>query len=156
MQWVTTWKDQNNIISSTAEAKQFYNTGDGSPRLIDQNSSMMVVNSPEFRRVIDRLVSGKANQISSSFDVDMTSKVFHIGDTNVDYETTIIGSYAYTVFRLFVRDGFWDPNVVAEALGVVPDDMGPNLETKGSRPYQYVPVVLVLKFANPGTYGKKK
>lgn len=114
----------------------------------------MVVNSPEFQRVINRLASGKANQISSSFDVNMTSKVFHIGDTNVDYETSFIGSNAYTVFTLFVRDGFWDPNVVAEALGVVADGMGPNLETKGSHPYQYVPVVLVMKFANPGTYGK--
>jgi RHS repeat-associated protein len=154
LQWVTNWAGQNNIISSTAEAKQFYETGDGSPRLIDQNTSMMVVNSPEFQRVINRLVGGKANRISASFDVDMTSKVFHIGDTNVDYETTIIGSNAYTKFTLFVRDGFWDPNVVAEALGVVPDGMGPNLETNGSHPYPYVPVVLIMQFANPGTYGK--
>lgn len=89
----------------------------------------------------------------------MTSKVFHIGNTNVDYKTTIIGNDAYTVFRLFVRDGFWDPNIVAELFSGlnkdwVPDGMGPNLETKGSRPYQYVPVVLIIKFTNPGTYGK--
>lgn len=152
LQWVTAWTGQNNIISNTDEAKQFYETADGSPRLIDRNSSTMVVNSPEFQRVINRLVTGKANQISSTFDVDMTSKVFRIGDTNVDYETTIMGSVAYTKFTLFVRDGFWDPNIVGEALGVEPDGMGPNLETEGSNPYPYV--TLIMKFANPGTYGK--
>lgn len=120
---------------------------------------MMVVNSPKFQRVINRLVSGKANRISASFDVDMTSKMFHIGDTNVDYQTSIIGSNAYTIFTIFERDGFWDPNVIAESLSGmnsdwVADGMGPNLESEGSHPYQYVPVTLVMKFTNPGTYGK--
>ena len=160
-QWITNWEGQSNIISSTAEAKRFYETGDGSPRLIDRNSSIMVINSPEFQRVINRLVSGTANQITASFDVDMTSTVFHIGNTNVDYETNIIGSYAYTIFRLFERDGFWDPNVVAESMrglnsAWVPDGMGPNLETEGSHPYEYVPVVFLIKFVDPGTYGNKK
>jgi len=158
MNWRTTWKGQNNIISNTDEAKEFYENGDGSPRLIDYESSMKVVNSPEFQRVINRLVTGIANQISSSFDVDMTSDVFHIGRTNVDYSTYFLGNDVYTKFSLFVRDGFWDPNFIAEKFSGlnnewVPDGMGPNLETEGSHPYEYVPVILIIKYVNPGTYG---
>ncbi len=157
LQWGTSWVGRNNIISSNEEARDFYENGDGSPRLIDQNSALQALATPEFLRVINRLVSGKAQRITGTFDVDMTSRVFHIGNTNVDYETTINGTTATTVFRLFVRDGFWDPNFILEALSGLnnnwrPDGMGPNLETEGGQPYEYEPVILIMRFTNPGTY----
>lgn len=45
--------------------------------------------SSENKRVIKKLVNGKAVNLSSSFDVDLTNNIdtFHVGDTNVDYST---------------------------------------------------------------------
>jgi hypothetical protein len=80
---------------------------------------------------------------SGDFNVDLTNSTFHIGHTNVDYRVTNNGSSSAATFTLFERDGFWDPNFVAEkTLGKVfdrykPDGKGPNLETPGGTPYDY-------------------
>jgi hypothetical protein len=80
---------------------------------------------------------------AGDFNVDLTNSTFHIGHTNVDYSVTNNGSSSAATFTLFERDGFWDPNFVAEkTLGKVfdrykPDGKGPNLETPGGTPYDY-------------------
>ena len=86
----------------------------------------------------------------------MTTEVFHIGNTNVDYTTTCTVSKCVTVFDDFVRDGFWDPNFIAEkTLGPFidsykPDGMGPNLEHSGGTPYRYIPMRFQITYKNPG------
>ncbi|OWP82980.1 hypothetical protein BWK59_12945 [Flavobacterium davisii] len=65
----------------------------------------------------------------------MTSKVFHVGRTNVDYSTTCAGGNCTTTFTEFVNDGFYhvdfiDENVLGR-MGIPSfkaDGLGPNLE----------------------------
>lgn len=150
------------IISSTSQAKDHYDNGDGSAVQLDRKTSQMAVDSPEFQRVKNRLVSGIATHITSDFDIDLTSKIFHVGRTNVNYKTTCNGKTCTTKFTLFVDDGFWDPNVFAEkTMGhfsddYKPDGKGPNLETKEGSPYDYIPVVIIMTYPDPETYSKKK
>lgn len=87
----------------------------------------------------------------------MTSKVFHVGNTNVDYSTNCAGGNCITIFSEFVRDGFYDADFIDEnvlgRLGVPfckPDGLGPNLERFGGTPYMYIPSIFKITYPNPG------
>ncbi len=147
-------KPRYRVINTTSEAKAHYNNGHGESVVLGQSTRNELRATPEYRRVISRLTSGVANSYNNTFDVDMTSSTFHVGDTNVDYTTTFNGNgTATTTFTEFARDGFWDPNVIESntlgALGVQSsqlDGMGPNLETSGSHPYRYVPSTYIVTY----------
>ena len=143
------------IIKNTDEALDHYYNGGGDAEL-SRDTQTILHKTPEYQRVVKRLITGKAIKLSGTFDVDMTTEVFHIGDTNVDYTTTCTVSKCVTVFNDFVRDGFWDPNFIAEkTLGPFidsykPDGMGPNLERPGGTPYRYIPMRFQIRYKNPG------
>lgn len=142
------------VIRSTSEAKDHYDNGNGESVVLDKKTRQVLRNTSAYKRVLSRLQSGVANKYSSSFDVDMTGEYFHVGDNNVDYSTTFNSNgTATTTFTEFVRDGFWDPNVVSEFIGgglgidsCQPDGMGPNLETSGGHPYRYVPSTFTINY----------
>ena len=143
------------IIKNTDEAVDHYYNGGGDAEL-SRDTQTILHKTPEYQRVVKRLITGKAINLSGTFDVDMTTEVFHIGNTNVDYTTTCTVSKCVTVFNDFVRDGFWDPNFLAEkTLGrfmdsYKPDEMGPNLERPGGTPYRYIPMKFQIRYKNPG------
>jgi hypothetical protein len=106
------------VIKSTSLAKEHYYSGKGKSVVLSKETRIALRNTPEYKRVLNRLTTGVANNYSSSFDVDMTGEFFHVGDTNVDYTTTFSNNgCATTIFTEFVRDGFWDPNFVSEFFG---------------------------------------
>ncbi|SPE76479.1 hypothetical protein FLACOL_00460 [Flavobacterium columnare] len=123
------------VLKNTKQATDHYLNGDGSPAALDKGTQLELRNSKEYLRVVRRLVSGNANNLNGSFDVDMTSKVFHVGRTNVDYSTTCAGGNCTTTFTEFVNDGFYhvdfiDENVLGR-MGIPSfkaDGLGPNLE----------------------------
>jgi RHS repeat-associated protein len=143
------------VIDNTSDAKNHYDNGDGSGVLIGMATRNLLRLSRNYQNVIDKLVSGKAKNLNSTFDVDMTGKIFHIGDTNVDYSTNCSEGTCTTTFTEFVNDGFWDPNVLDEFIGSSqsnfrPDGMGPNLETQNGHPYPYIPSTYIIIYPNPG------
>ena len=157
---VTQPKPKYKVIRNTKEALDHYYNGKGKSVIIGKESTNELRNSPEYQRVISRLKSGVANNLNGSFDVDMTTSTFHIGDTNVNYATVINSNGTVTTtFTEFVNDGFWDPDFVGEApeflRGIAhpskfADGMGPNLEIGGGTPYRYLPSTYTIIYKNPG------
>jgi RHS repeat-associated protein len=148
------------VINTTSDARDHYANGKGEPAVIGEESTNELRLSPEYQRVIKKLRNGTAVKINGSFDVNMTYKTFHIGDTNVNYTTTCSGATCTTNFTEFVDDGFWDPDFLSEISGITnpikrPDGKGPNLELGGT-PYDYVSSTNIIIYPNPNIKLKKK
>lgn len=144
-------------LQTTAQAKALYYAGTGKPAALGNNVIKDLLNSNEFKLHNGNIVSGKTTRMSGNFGVNLTSVDFFVGRTDVTYSIQVNGNSATVTFNLFVNDGFWDPNFIAErtlgALGVKkyqPDGMGPNLEADGGHPYPFIPVVATETFPNPG------
>jgi hypothetical protein len=96
--------------------------------------------------------------MKGSFSVDMTSSVFHVGRTNVNYSINCASGNCNVTYNLFANDGFWDVDFVDEKVlggwfGIrqyQPDGLGPNLERLGGTPYPYIPTTVIYSFPNPG------
>jgi RHS repeat-associated protein len=130
-------KKSNIALNDTKDAKEHYFKGDGEDKDVGRGAKIALRNSPEYKKVLGRLINGTAIKRSSSFDVNMTDEVFHIGDTNVDYSTNCSEGNCRTTFKAFVRDGFSDPL-----------DIG--IELYGGTPYNYIPYTFTVNYPNPG------
>jgi uncharacterized protein RhaS with RHS repeats len=153
-------KRKYKVINTTAEAREHYYKGKGQPVILGAETTNELRTSTEYQRVIKKLMNGTAINLNGTFDVDMTFKTFHVGNTNVEYTTTISGDYCITTFREFVDDGFWDPDFLNEPAGITnpikrPDGKGPNLEMGGT-PYDYISSTNVIVYPNPHPIPKKK
>ncbi len=156
------------ILKNTFDATAHYYFGQGKPIPLDEDLGDKLVETDEFKGRHNRIVNGKTTALSGNFGVDMTYvdpvNTFFIGDTRVDYCITISedNSICTVTYKLFVQDGFYDPNFIAEEFGNVArglmnlgitalnaDREGKNLELGGT-PYKFVPQVRVFKFNNPG------
>ena len=106
------------------------------------NTFSKFLSHPTFISKRQQIMSGIAPK-SDTFFINMTSHVYHIGDTKVVYYS----EEGYIVFILGVEDGFWDVNVAKEWLsvqiyGINPSDKdGDNLEVLGT-PYPYIPMTV--------------
>ena len=149
------------VINTTEEAFDHYYNGfqgeKGVSAVIGDETVNELVNSTKFQEKYNRIVKGIGNgQVTSkrgSFAVDLTTKTFHAGRTNVDYNVKVLSNGKMNVtLNLFVRDGFWDPNEIFEKLGIqAADGMGPNLEFNGGTPYYYNTKILNYNnLINPG------
>lgn len=130
-------KKSNVALNDTKDAREHYFNGDGEDKDVGRGAKIALRNSPDFKRVLNSLKSGTAGKRSSTFDVNMTDEVFHIGDTNVDYTTNCSEGNCRTTFKAFVRDGFSDPL-----------DIG--IEMYGGTPYNYIPYSFTVSYPNPG------
>jgi RHS repeat-associated protein len=145
------------VIDNNRDAISHYFSGDGSPVKIGPNSVMAVLTSPDFQKKYNRIKDGKTTSLKGNFSVDLTSNVFHIGHTNVNYSINLKTNGNITVkYDLFVDDGFWDVDFIDEGIGSwfgiknKPDGLGPNLERLGGTPYPYIPSTVIFNFPNPG------
>jgi RHS repeat-associated protein len=145
------------VIDNTSDAWDHYMNGNGAAVNIGPNSIQALVNSQGFQSRHQRIISGKTNAMNGNFAVDMTSTVFHIGNTRVDYSIQCSGGDCYVKYTLFKGDGFWDVDFLDETWGKVvpldrwqPDKLGPNLERLGGTPYPYNPTTSGFYFSNPG------
>ncbi|MDW3210924.1 MAG: RHS repeat-associated core domain-containing protein [Reichenbachiella sp.] len=140
------WEVQTNKgVDNSWDATMQYLTGDGSPQEIGPKTSRSLMNSSRFRNFHNDIVLGREST-SGQFNVNMTDRVFHIGRTNVKYSSNPDNNSI--TYKLFVNDGFWDPDFIDERYlgGPVntPDGMGPNLERFGGTPYPYVPRTITI------------
>jgi YD repeat-containing protein len=140
--WVETKSESGTVVNNTKEATSHYFNGNGEAADVGDQSTNELLSSSKFQEKHEKITTQEV-QAEGNFSVDLTSSTFHIGNTNVDYSVTINGNTSAVNYTLFSRDGFWDPNFVAEkTLGKVfnkfkPDGMGPNLEQPGGTPYPY-------------------
>jgi hypothetical protein len=149
--WVGTKSASGSVVNNSKEATAHYYNGNGAAADVGDQSTSQLLGSDKFQTKLTKITSEKV-QPTGYFSVDMTDLTFHIGNTGVDYSVSSNGTASSVTFTLFTNtnknssnstDGFWDPNFVGEkTLGKVfdrykPDEMGPNLETKGGTPYPY-------------------
>jgi len=151
------YQTQNGPVDNTSQAWDHYMNGNGVPVDIGLNSIQALVNSTGFQQRHQRIITGKTTAMDGHFAVDMTSTVFHIGRTNVDYSIQCSGGDCYLKYTLFRGDGFWDVDFVDEnilgRLGIEkyqPDGPGPNLERLGGTPYKYNTTTSGFYFTDPG------
>lgn len=140
--WVGTKPGSGPVVNDTKEATAHYFNGNGEAADVGDQSTRELLSSSKFQTTHNKITSQEVEP-KGYFAVDLTNSTFHIGHTNVDYKVSGNGKSSSVTYTLFSRDGFWDPNFVAEkTLGKVfnkykPDGMGPNLEQPGGTPYPY-------------------
>jgi RHS repeat-associated protein len=142
-------------LENTAQAFSLYLRGNGAPALLGNNVFDDLIKSKTFQSKNNKIISGKTSRLQGNFSVDLTSKDFFVGRTNVNYSISVVGGIATVTYTLFVNDGFWDVDFLDEGLAksgnkFTPDGMGPNLERFGGHPYPFVPVTATETFPNPG------
>jgi len=94
-----------------------------------------------------KIRNGETTSLSGNYGVNMTTSMYHVGNTRVDYSTTCGSKSCVTDFSGFTQDGFWD------VTGINNDRMGPGGELKGGNPYPYIPFSWTISYPNP--YKKK-
>lgn len=153
---VTTKKKSSPVIETSLQAFSHYMSGNGVPADIGPLTIDALMNTNEFRSRHQRITTGVSKSPNGNFAVDMTSKVFHIGRTNVDYDVQCKGDQCTVTYTFFRNDGFWDVDFIDErvlgSLGVqryTPDGKGPNLERMGGTPYPYNTATRKVLFPNP-------
>ena len=145
------------VIDTTAQATWHYFNGGGKSVDIGPNTIASLLATDKFKEKHARITGGLTSSLTGNFSVDMTSEVFHIGRTNVQYEVVVNGDQCTVNYTLFANDGYWDVDeldekVLGDWLGIdmfKPDGMGPNLE-RGGDPYHYNTSAKSYTFTNPG------
>ncbi|RNC83394.1 MAG: hypothetical protein ED557_11935 [Balneola sp.] len=145
-------------VDSTTEAVAHYYNGNGESVDLGPETVDALVNSEKFDEVHSKIVSGETELLDGDFSVDLTDDIFHVGRTNVNYFIRCVSGNCFVFYELFVNDGFWDPNFIAERkLGekrglkrYQPDGIGPRLEAPGGTPYYYKTQFIIFTFNNPG------
>ena len=143
-------------IHNTKQALKHYFEGNGEPVNLGDETIQSLLDSTEFKyrdkRIKEGLGDGKVTSKGGNFGVDLKWKIFHVGDTPVQYSVEILpNGKAQVTYILFAGDGFWDYDIVGETIGIAtPDGPGPNLEHSRGTPYYYNPVIKTYIFENPG------
>ena len=140
--WVETENDNNyKTINNTIEAIQHYYMGNGEPVNIGKQTINELFESNKFKKAHDDITNG--DNVDNPLEISMRFKTYHVGDTRMEYNIEK-GKNAYSVtYTAFVRDGFWDPNVICELISKnifhneKKDYKGSNLELGGT-PYNYI------------------
>ena len=128
------------VVHNTKEAVIHYYYGNGEPVDVGDEATAELMSSPEFKRNHYAITTeGREN---ASFDVDMTKKTFHIGDTNVDYYVNNGEQSSSVTYILFADDRFEDPlDIGIEAAGT---------------PYEYKTRKVIYYFKPIKGYKKRK
>lgn len=131
-------------VDNTISALWHYVFGFGKAVPLGNNyTKRALLANPIFKEYLDKIQNGEVDPIGH-FSIDMTSQVFHIGNTNVYYYVTP----SYIMFSMGMGDGFWDVLSLFEKndnnpQGITPDGKGWKLEFYGI-PYDYLPLVIIL------------
>jgi hypothetical protein len=133
-------------VDMVYSAVAHYYDGNSQPAQLGPKTVKALLNNKDYLRVQNSLVTGRAQSLTNTFDVNLTNTAaFIVGDTNVDYSTVCNSANCTTTFSAFVRDGFSDPLDIGFELymggpggGAVP------------QPYDFIPLRFTIKYANPG------
>ena len=118
------------IIDSTKEALDHYFNGNGQDVQLGPNTQDAIKNSSDQQFRLNRIKQGLSTSNSGNYGVDVTSDIFHVGDTPVHYSTVCNNTTCTATFESR-GDGFWDPIYSA-------DGIGPQGEFGGT-PFRYLP-----------------
>lgn len=122
-------------INSNIEAVYHYFFGGGSPVELGAATVNALVYSPESDQALSELRDGTRSK-NGSYSVNLTSEMFHVGNTGVTYQTLCSGGVCTTFFQGFNYssgpDGFRSPIDVFNILNR-------NVEIPGATPYNYIP-----------------
>ncbi|MEC4049002.1 hypothetical protein OX284_006150 [Flavobacterium sp. SUN046] len=143
--------DNIKTIDSNSEAVYHYYYGDFEPVQLGPNTIKSLINSNEYQRVSNRLVTGVAESLNDDFSVNLTFQgAFFVGSTNVNYSTTCDKVNCTTNFRAFVNDGFRDPLDIGKEVPspVFYSVMGTYAGLP--KPYVFIPYSFSIKYSNPG------
>ncbi|MFV5701600.1 hypothetical protein ACM55F_06975 [Flavobacterium sp. XS2P12] len=132
------------VVDNNKEAVEHYYE-DGSPVELGPNTKLALLNDKDYRRVLGALKAGTAVSRTDKFDIHFTWKVFHIGDSNVNYSTSCTTGNCTTRFSAFVGDGFRDPLDLGFETSFNSGDV--NFMAK---PYNYIPYNFSVSYPNPG------
>ena len=134
------------VIDNTRDAWDHYKNGKGETVKLGPDTRMALRTHPEQQRRLERITSGRTSSSSGNYGVDLTGRVFHVGDTRVDYTSSCFGGTCKAIFTGFSGDGFWDVNV---AVPWAHDGIGRGGELPGGTPYRYEPYVWVKTYPDP-------
>lgn len=119
------------IIDSTKDALDHYFNGNGQDVQLGPNTQDAIINSKDQQYRLNRIKQGLSTSNSGNYGVDVTSEMFHVGDTPLHYNTVCNNTTCTTSFESR-GDGFWDPVYSA-------DGIGPQCEIFGGIPFRYLP-----------------
>lgn len=123
-----------------------YYDGFGQPAQLGPKSINALFSNKDYIRVRNALVTGAAQSLTNTFDVNLTdTAAFIVGRTNVDYSTVCNSANCTTTFSAFVRDSFSDPL----GLGIEWYSGGPG-GGANPHPYNFIPLIFTVQYANPG------
>ncbi|HMB00445.1 MAG TPA: RHS repeat-associated core domain-containing protein, partial [Spirochaetota bacterium] len=97
----------DSTVDSTEEAVDHYYHGQGANVNIGPNSISQLQNHPDQQAGLDKLRQGKSkNQYFGGYGIDMTTRVYHIGDTGVRYKVAYGEKYGLITFTAFLHKIF--------------------------------------------------
>ncbi len=105
------------VVDNTKEALNHYFNGQGEPVWIGDKTVSALLHNSTFINKNDRIQNGYASKMEGYFSVNMTWDVFHIGRTNVEYSISCKSQFCTVEYKMFARDGFWDPDFIDERGG---------------------------------------
>jgi hypothetical protein len=132
------------VVDSTLEAVKLYYEGDGRAAELGPKTKKALEEHPDQEKRSMRIKSGKTTSDSGNYKVDMTTTIFHVGRTRVDYSTKCGSQMCTTEYTGFSRDGFWD-------IFTGNDGPGPSGEFWGGTPYPYIPHRWKETYPNPSS-----
>ncbi len=133
--------DTKKTIGSTFQAVKHYFFGNGESVALDQYTKDSIINSNDQKYRSHRIRTGQTTRLSGNYGVDVTDKMYHVGDTTVSYDTQCGVSTCTTTYT-GQGDGFWDPVIDV-------DGIGSGGEIPGGTPYPYDPFSWSETYPNP-------
>ncbi len=108
------------VITNNKEAIKHYYNGNGEPVKIGENITNELLNTKEFKKHHENIISGNTDT-EGNFGINMENKkdAFFIGNTNVFYNITPSedNKNCTVTYTFYVDDGFYDPNYIKENIG---------------------------------------
>ena len=127
-------------IDSNAEATNHYYAGNGECVALGEKTKKLLREHSLIKNQTKALKAGTAKHLNDTLSVDMTSKMFHMGKTPVDFTTSCDTETCSTTFSAN-GDGVWD-------ILSGDDKMGPDGEFWGGKPYPYAEYNWTITYPN--------
>ena len=133
-------------LSNSLQAIIRYFEGDGKPAQLSKSTIEALVHHPLVQRQIKALKNGTAKHLQGNLSVDLTFKIFHVGDTGVVFNTYCSNSVCTTYFIGFVQAE--KGGSVATRADSFSDPLDLGVEIPGGTPYEYIPYTWSITYKN--------
>ena len=139
--WTESIEKSSIRVSNTVQAWNHYKNGNGEIADVGRRAQEKIMSTSVFKKKYSEITNNLPMEQDGSENVDLTNKVFHIGNTNFRYIINKGNSVNSVTFIFFSQDSFSDPLFILENNKSKDtrrhrDSLGPNLEMGGT-PYYY-------------------